>query len=761
MEGIKFMKKMSVVRSSSKDHDVRGIILSAFLILITVFASSAVFVRSAEATAFYTRSTNTWSNRNTWSTGSCGGGRVANGVYPGSGGNTDTVQICAGHAVTVNLAAVTVASITFNAPTTMSNGILISSPNVLTVTGAITMNAPTNSSNSTLSVGTGTLSAGSISITGSATTARNTTVSVSTGTINCNGNLSFFGTAAQAQLTFSDAGQLNITGNMGAGGTFTASTGTVNFNGTGAQNVNGGYTYNVLKANNAVGVTLGSATTIKTLTIGDVTAGSIFSDGGYTITPGASSILNLTSGTYKLGSSGTATSWPVWGTGNIASGTTVEYAAGVAQTVSTTPSYQNLTFSGAGTKTTGSGTLSIAGDWAVGSATALDTNNTAVSLSGNLSGSGNISLGSGSHSIGGNCTNNGTSTAGTGTVTYGGSAQTVCAWNYNNLTFSGSGAKSMDTGTLVSGNLSIAGTATASVTAGQNLSVGTLTLGGLGRINGTWGSTSSAATSKNDTYFAATTGILTVATDTRATSSITGSPTGSSSITYGAALSTITPNGGSGSPAGGTFTWTSPTTVPAAGTTTAGVTYTPSDLTSYTTSSGIGNITVNQRSVTLSGSRAYDTTTVAAAGILSITNKVGADDVTVASGSATLASANVGTPSISSMGTLVLGGAAAPNYTLSGASGSVTINPGTPTASITNTPVTYNGSAQTATPACLGGGTATLASGGTGTNAGSYPATVNCAASTNYAAALGLSAGDFVINPGTPTASITQHPSNI
>ena len=102
------------------------------------------------------------------------------------------------------------------------------------------------------------------------------------------------------------------------------------------------------------------------------------------------------------------------------------------------------------------------------------------------------------------------------------------------------------------------------------------------------------------------------------------------------------------------------------------------------------------------------------------------------------------------------------NYTtVTGLSaGNFIINKATPTASITNSPVTYNGSPQTATVACLGGGAATLASGGTGTNAGSYPATVNCAASTNYSAAAGLvpTNGAFVINKATPTASITNSP---
>ncbi len=82
----------------------------------------------------------------------------------------------------------------------------------------------------------------------------------------------------------------------------------------------------------------------------------------------------------------------------------------------------------------------------------------------------------------------------------------------------------------------------------------------------------------------------------------------------------------------------------------------------------------------------------------------------------------------------------------------------TSTASITNSPQTYTGSAQTANVACLGGGAATINTGGTGTNAGSYATTVNCATSTNYSAASGLAAGDFVISKATPTASITNTP---
>ncbi|MEY2427975.1 MAG: fibronectin-binding autotransporter adhesin [Verrucomicrobiota bacterium] len=84
-------------------------------------------------------------------------------------------------------------------------------------------------------------------------------------------------------------------------------------------------------------------------------------------------------------------------------------------------------------------------------------------------------------------------------------------------------------------------------------------------------------------------------------------------------------------------------------------------------------LTVNQLPVILTGTRPYDGTTSADSSILSVSNLVGSDVVTVASGSGTLASANAGSEPISSFGTLALGGASAANYTLAGASGSVTI----------------------------------------------------------------------------------------
>jgi hypothetical protein len=109
-----------------------------------------------------------------------------------------------------------------------------------------------------------------------------------------------------------------------------------------------------------------------------------------------------------------------------------------------------------------------------------------------------------------------TATAAGNTVNYTGAAQTVKATTYYNLVFSGSGVKSMASGTSVTYNLSIAppaSSATASVGAGLTLTVNTLTLGGTLQTGGpsiTWGSTGSGATNIVPAYFATTTGKLQV-----------------------------------------------------------------------------------------------------------------------------------------------------------------------------------------------------------------------------------------------------------
>ena len=170
---------------------------------------------------------------------------------------------------------------------------------------------------------------------------------------------------------------------------------------------------------------------------------------------------------------------------------------------------------------TGVGVLTVSGNVVIGA---------------NLQRRGSINMSSGGiFKIGGtfSIVNLNSFTRGAGTIEYNGSSAQAVAplGTYNNLVFSGSGAKSIAAPTTIAGRLSIAG-AIANIAAGANIRVGSLALGGFNKANGSWGSTLSAATNKNNTYFAPTTGIITVTTDSRPIPAFSGLTT-PPAITYG------------------------------------------------------------------------------------------------------------------------------------------------------------------------------------------------------------------------------------
>lgn len=77
----------------------------------------------------------------------------------------------------------------------------------------------------------------------------------------------------------------------------------------------------------------------------NISSGTFYDGGKQIISNGT---LNLINGKFKLGSPTVATTWPAFTTNNISTGTTVEYASGVAQIASGNPIYQNLTISATG-----------------------------------------------------------------------------------------------------------------------------------------------------------------------------------------------------------------------------------------------------------------------------------------------------------------------------------------------------------------------------------------------------------------------------
>jgi hypothetical protein len=96
-----------------------------------------------------------------------------------------------------------------------------------------------------------------------------------------------------------------------------------------------------------------------------------------------------------------------------------------------------------------------------------------------------------------------------GNFSFSGGTESIPAGAYTSLILNGAGTDSLASGTSVSGNLSIASGTVVKVAAGVNIPVGNLTLNGVTQASGTWGY--SGQTHNNTTYFANTTGYLTVA----------------------------------------------------------------------------------------------------------------------------------------------------------------------------------------------------------------------------------------------------------
>jgi hypothetical protein len=225
-----------------------------------------------------------------------------------------------------------------------------------------------------------------------------------------------------------------------------------------------------------------------------------------------------------------------------------------------------------------------------------------------------------------------------------------------------------------------------------------------------------------------------------------------------------------GNSAGGTPLAGAPS---AAGTYTVVANFTSSDLDYASGDTAQTTFTINPLAVTLSGSRVYDGTTTAAASILTVSNLVGSDNLTL-SGSAVLASAQAGDEAISSLSGLSLGGTSESNYTLKGATGSVSITKATPTVSVTDAGGTFNGSSYPATVTIAGVSgqpaislegvtpilTYYLGSGASGTNlgstapsnAGTYTVVASFAGSSDYSNASAQTT--FTITPATPTVSV-------
>ncbi len=439
--------------SKLNNFQIKNLALSFIALLMLANGVHAATITSA--------ATGNWSATGTW----------VGGVVPTS---SDDVVIANGHSVTVN-GTYSCASLTIATGSTATS-VLIGS-NSLTVSGATTINGPSGGVNKFVQVTTGTFNSASVSVTSSGNAARDSYLHINgTGVMNITGNISLAGSGTMTYILFGGDGTLNVGGTINGttGGFITSTTGgstsagpttgTVNYNNSGAQNI-GAYTYYNL-------TTSGSGT--KTLA-GNITASNIF-------TVGVNTTLDANTRTITLSGSGT----PFVINGTFSPGTsTVSYSNATSASTNTNialANYNNLTASPASAclrTLPNTGTIGISGTFTVGSATytttgstidfngsvtqtipALMYNNLTSSNSGarTLANSGTIGV-AGVFTPGSNTyTNTGS------TINYNGTGeQTVKAFNYNNLTISGSRG-SNNVILESSGTIGIAGTYSVSAT---------------------------------------------------------------------------------------------------------------------------------------------------------------------------------------------------------------------------------------------------------------------------------------------------------
>jgi autotransporter-associated beta strand protein len=339
----------------------------------------------------------------------------------------------------------------------------------------------------------------------------------------------------------------------------------------------------------------------------------------------------------------------------------------------------------------------------------LDINGKTQTING-LSGSGTVnnSTGTGSLSVG----NNAQSSTFSGVIENTGGTLALTKVGSGTLTLSG--ANTYTGGTTLSGG-TLYGSAAGSIPGNVTVSAGTLELGttttmsssatlnlpaspSAGQVNlnfsgtqnitamnwgatsmaqGTWGASGAA---HNNAAFTGT-GLINVTSGGTAQTITFPNP---GTQTYGVAPITLTATA-----PGGTVTYTvtsGPATVAGSTLTITGagsviVQANQAGTTTYNAAPANNQtFTVSARAVTLAGNpnKIYDGTTGVAGVDLKVTNPVGSDVVTVTGtgSSGDLAGSGFGVQTISSTAGLSLGGAQAANYTLTGASGSVTITAG-------------------------------------------------------------------------------------
>jgi hypothetical protein len=232
-------------------------------------------------------------------------------------------------------------------------------------------------------------------------------------------------------------------------------------------------------------------------------------------------------------------------------------------------------------------------------------------------------------------------------------------------------------------------------------------------------------------------------------------------ITYGQTLASSTLTGGSAS-VSGTFSWTTATTAPGAGTPSEGVTFTPSDTADYNMVAGSVGVMVNKATPTVS---AWPAASAITYGQTLASSTLSGGTASVPGAFSWTTSTTAPATGTASQGVTFTAADAADYNTVPG-SVSVTVNPATPTVSAwpAATAITYG---QTLASSTLTGGSASVSgafawttptivpSGGTPSESVTFTPTDT----TDYNTVTG--SVNVTVNPATPTVTVTPGSSSI
>ena len=394
-----------------------------------------------------------------------------------------------------------------------------------------------------------------------------------------------------------------------------------------------------------------------------------------------------------------------------------------------------------------------------------------VILSGAMSGGGNfISAVTNALTLSGTNTYSGTTVVSNGTLLVSGIIGTNTFTVLSNAMVAGSGTiggnATFAAGALALFTNGVALTISGSLTLNNNavhlslpanLIAGTYTLatyassGSSGSFNATPVIDSGSLIPGASTVVTTASGVVSL-TINKATPTISTNPS-VSTITYGQALNALILSGGSvtnaaGAAVPGTFAYTTPSSIPNAGSTSQSVTFTPTDSTNYNTAVTTINVTVNPAALAITAnntSKVYDGVAFSGGNGVTYAGFVNGETNTVLGGMLSYSGTSQGATNVGSY-TILPTGLTSANYTITYTNGALSITPVSLTITAKNKTKSYDGVAYSGgngvtyagfvngeTNTVLGG---TLSYSGTSqgaTNAGSYTIIPSGLTSANYA----------------------------